>query len=162
MNLGKMAFAITCLLLVLYWFRYTCLLALRTKPARSHAPRIADANRLHFLRVQELLAMKDRPCDFDKLRDLLLSDYRLLSYLVRHGYTFQVSEFATAAWLLKIDFLLMQAWYSSVRLLSISEGREPLREMGDIIGHIAHDMGERAAQRSSGILLDGPAVPLRD
>lgn len=42
--------------LMIYWFRYMCLLVLRTRRTRSYANTIAEANQLNFPRVQRQLS----------------------------------------------------------------------------------------------------------
>jgi len=136
------------LLLFTYWFRYSCLLALRANPATSYAPRIAAANRLNYLKVQSVLSRQDRSAELDQLHEMLLSDYRLVSYLSRHGSNFRCPEFQGRRLLLRADFRLMQFWYFVVKPFSLAGGGDALREMADIIRQLAQWMGEQAALHS--------------
>ena len=42
--------------LFVYWFRYTCVLILRTRDARDYAQHVAEVNHLTFLTAQQQLA----------------------------------------------------------------------------------------------------------
>ena len=70
--------------LLAYWFRYTCLLILRTRTGRDHAGEMAAANGLRFHQIQGQLVRAAPVADLPALQKALESDYRLLTYLVAH------------------------------------------------------------------------------
>ena len=133
------------LVLFLYWFRYTCLLILSAKPARDLAHQVAAANELGFLDVQQNLPDARGRRQLDSLRKQLERDYRLLSYLLRHGPDFQAASGRLEQRMLMLDFKMMKLCYLFVHPLSTSGGKRALQEMAQIVGHFANKMGERAA-----------------
>lgn len=137
------------MLLLAYWFRYTCLLVLRTSQSRTYAQQVASANRLSFPQVRSELAEINAGPELDKLHALLERDYRLMKYLSRNCAIFRTSDWEVEQWLLRIDFHFMRAAYSVTRRLAVSEGQQALQEMADIIAHMANTMGERAAEAAA-------------
>jgi hypothetical protein len=138
------------LLLLVYWFRSSCLFILNTKRSLQYASHAAKANNLNFLDVQSRLEQEPDLVALDSLHEALSSDYRLLSYLLRHtagprsgGLNFQHR-------LLFADFRAMQIWYFLVRKISAGHARRALEEMTNILQHFAHAIGERAASSIQG------------
>jgi hypothetical protein len=132
------------MLLLLYWFRYTCLLLLRTKPARNYSKQVAAANQLNVFVVRERLAASE-PVQLDELQQMLNRDYRLVMYLLRHAANFQAAGSELEKRMLMLDFHIMKLVYSVSKRFSPSQARQPLEEMAYIIAHFANVMGERAA-----------------
>lgn len=133
------------LVLLVYWFRYTCLLILRTTSSKDYAPEVAAANNLAYIEVQQRLR---ESAPLDPLADSLARDYRLLNYLLRHTTGVQVGGFSVEQRMLSIDFKLMRIWYALTRRFAASQARFALREMSEILGHYANAMGERASTSS--------------
>src|SRR5258706_2540942 len=69
------------LLLLAYWFRYTCLLILSAKTTRDFAGEVAEANQLSFLEVQARLRAEG-PADLDHLHSALDRDYARLTQVL--------------------------------------------------------------------------------
>jgi hypothetical protein len=136
------------MLLLVYWFRYTCLIVLRTKPVLRYATKVATANQLNVLLVQEQLASNGQ-AEFDDLRQMLERDYRLVTFLIENGANFRPSGFGIESFLLKADFQLMRAFYATSRRLSPSQCRSALKEMAEIVSHFADAMGESAAHANA-------------
>ena len=130
--------------LFLYWFRYTCLLILSTKTATDYAGQVARANQMRFLEVQESLREELRAEALDALKQSLDRDFRLITYLVRHGSQLENGN-PMEDRLLQINYSVMRAWYALTRNYASSAAQSALREMSDIVGHFANAMGERAA-----------------
>jgi hypothetical protein len=133
------------LLLLLYWFRYTCLLLLRTKPVRDYSKQVAAANQLRFVEVRGSLAMGEAVQPLDKLEQMLERDYRLVMYLMRHAANFRAGGSEIERRLLMLDFTIMKMVYRLSMHISPAQARHPLEEMTHIIAHFANAMGERAA-----------------
>jgi hypothetical protein len=135
--------------LFLYWFRYTCLLILSAKTTRDYAGDVAFANRLNFLEVQSQLAAQTRiltgGAELDGLQARLQRDYEVVSYLARHAAEFQVGGHSLEDTMLRIDYKVMNTWFSVARSFSNSKATQALEEMCQIVGYFANSMGERAA-----------------
>jgi hypothetical protein len=133
--------------LLVYWFRYTCLLILRTKTTKDYASSVVTANKLQFPHIQDRLRDAES-MPLDPLRKTLERDYRLLTYLMKHTAGFQVGGITVEQRMLLLDFKLMQMWYGATRKFAAPQARAALDEMSNILGHLANAMGERAASVS--------------
>ncbi|MDQ6759572.1 MAG: hypothetical protein M3Z32_06860 [Acidobacteriota bacterium] len=133
-------------LLLVYWFRYSCLLILRTQPQRDYARQVATANHLHVFEVQtRLTAAANGPAQsLQGLDQLLDRDYRLLMYLSRHAANFQTTGFELQQLMLVCDYRVMSAIYRITSRISSGRGVNQLAEMAAIITRFASVMGERA------------------
>jgi hypothetical protein len=131
--------------LLVYWFRYTCLLILRTKPAVDYTPDVVAANQLAFPAIRARLEGKTEAAHLTPLDEALVRDYRLLTYLLEHSAGLQVGGFTLEQRMLMLDFKAMRIWYAFARRLAVPQARRALREMADIVDHLANAMGERAA-----------------
>lgn len=122
------------LVLLAYWFRYTCLLMLRTNSlAQSGA--VAERNRLNFVNVQRAVRDAD---DLDALERALEKDYRLLCYLLEHSAGLDVSS--AERHMLALNYRLMQIWYKLARNTYSSGARAALLEMSDVVSYFAGKM----------------------
>ena len=130
--------------LFLYWFRYTCVLILKTRNAREHAQRVAEANHLSFVAAQQELAYAPQQSEsLDNLHKSLDRDYRMVSYLLRHAGT--QGGRSLEEHLLRLDYHLVRACYYLARPFSRRTARRALAERASIISHLANAMGERVA-----------------
>ena len=128
-------------LLLGYWFRYSCLLILSARTTRDYAADIATANQLSFLQVQAQL--RENPVDLDRLQSALNRDFALVTYLIQNASG--QGEWGMEDRMLQLNYRLMGAWCSISRTFSPEAGRRALDEMSMIISHFANAMGERAA-----------------
>jgi len=128
-------------LLLGYWFRYSCLLILSARTTRDYAADIATANQLSFLQVQAQL--RENPVDLDRLQSALNRDFALVTYLIQNASG--QGEWGMEDRMLQLNYRLMGAWCSISRIFSPEAGRRALDEMSMIISHFANAMGERAA-----------------
>lgn len=135
------------LILLVYWFRYTCLLILRTKTSQDYSAAVVEANNLAFARVQGSLAGAGAG-DLDALHESLARDYRMLTYLLEHTAGVQVGGLTIEQRMLALDFKVMQLWYGITRRVAAPRARTALKEMSLILSHFANAMGERAAASS--------------
>jgi hypothetical protein len=129
------------------WFRYTCVLILKTKPAKDYSLEVASANELKFVQVQQSLPGIRERSDLDTMQRHLEGDYRLLTYILRHGAQFQIGTSPLERRILMLDFEFTRIWYSCACRVSLAKGRKSLQEMISIIAHLANFMGERAVAR---------------
>jgi hypothetical protein len=128
--------------LFLYWFRYTCLLILKTKTSRDYACQVAHANHLNFLEVSSRL-QREPTGQFASLHESLARDYRVLTYLLRHTASFPFKGRSVEQTMLMADFKLMQVYYAITGKFAASQARYALEEMSYILSHFANEMGER-------------------
>ena len=147
-NIITVAFSV---LLLAYWFRYSCLLILRTQPERDYAKQVAAANHLHLFEVRTRLAASASGTtnSLDGLDRMLDRDYRLLRYLIRHAANFKTAGFEPEQLILVWDYRLMSVAYRLTRRISDARGEKQLSEMAAIIARFANIMGERAALAAS-------------
>lgn len=148
-NAWNTTLVVTSLVLLAYWFRYTCLFILRSSSARTYAGRVAAANRLNFTVVQAELNRAEAIAEPDRLRELLDRDYRLISYLIAHGSEFRSAGRMVERWVLHIDFKMMRVSYTLSRWAGYSQARKALGEMADIISHLANSMGKESSLATS-------------
>lgn len=127
------------LVLLAYWFRYTCVLILSAKPARNFAAQIAAANQLSFPRVQNSLDLATGVPELDALCREIDRDYRVISCLMRHGAQFREVGQSFEDRMLMVDFAFLK------RMFELRHSRDALREMAEIVQHFANQMGECSA-----------------
>ena len=138
--LASVLIILVCLFLLVYWFRYTCLLLLSTAEQAERATQVARANRLSFRDVQQKL--EDRAAALDALHRALERDYRILEFLLEHS---EPNVRSLEQRLLKLDYRLMHVYYRLMRNSSADRSRAALSEMSRILTCFAQKMGERAA-----------------
>lgn len=133
--------------LFVYWFRYTCVLILRTRNVRDYAQQVADANHLSFVSAREQLsASQNREEAFDRLHQSLDRDYRVVTYLLRYAGN-QTGQ-SIDEHMLRLDYQIMRACYYLARPFSAASARQALIERASIISHLANAMGERVSLSS--------------
>jgi hypothetical protein len=131
--------------LLIYWFRYTCSLILRAKPARDYTQEVATANELRFLEIQQDLPFVEGRSQLDHVRKTLERDYRILSFLLRHTASLHAETDFLEQNLLVLHFTLTKAYYALICAVSQSEGKRAIQEMAGVVSHFANRMGERGA-----------------
>ena len=127
------------LLLLLYWFRYSCILLLRSHTERTaSAPAVTDI-RFCFAEVQARLRTAEV---LDPLHLSLQRDYEILIYLLQHTAGLSPESFEDR--LLALDYKVMQSWYRLTRIAAPEQARRALNEMASILNVLAQKMGEHA------------------
>src|SRR6266496_1876568 len=76
--------------LLVYWFRYSCILLLRNQSELAVSPVAVTDNRFHIQEVQERLRTEQQ---LDPLHASLHRDYRVLTYLLEHAAGLELSAF---------------------------------------------------------------------
>ena len=124
------------LVLLGYWFRYSCLLLLGARAAQSLQ---ASGNRFSFLDVRTRLHTEP---NLDPLRRSLERDYRVVTYLLQHASTLGAPPLEDR--LLMLDYRMMQGWYCVTRAVAPGLARRALSEMVDVLACLAQKMGAQA------------------
>jgi len=128
--------------LLLYWFRYSCILMLRNSLADPRAA-VAVNSQFSFWQVREQL--RDA-VPADGFEAALERDYRLLTYLIEHAAGLDLSSIEDR--LLILDYRMMQIYYRVVRSAAPRSARRALAEMADVLSVLAGRLAERAGVRS--------------
>ena len=129
--------------LFVYWFRYCCLLLLRTSQEQLGAVPVARDNRFGVADVMERLRNREA---LDPLHRALDRDYQVFTYLVQHAAGLELASFEDR--LLLIDYKLMRLWYGVTRTAAPQQARKALTEMASILGVLVYKMGEQAGLNS--------------
>ena len=129
--------------LLVYWFRYTCLLVLKTRTGKDHAAATAAANGLEFYRIQGGTIHHAPIAELPALQKSLERDYRLLTYLIQHTTGLEVGGLTLEQRMLMLDFKAMRLIFALGRVLGAGRARAALQEMSCILNHLANAMGER-------------------
>jgi len=130
-------------ILLVYWFRYCCLLLIRTH-AEQHAAEVSACDaQFSFHAVRERLQTETQ---LDSLHSSLNRDYALFAYLLEHAAGLQATSIEDR--LLVIDYKVMQWWYRVTKTAAPEQARRALAEMADVLGLLVGKMGERAAANS--------------
>src|SRR5258708_4110437 len=127
------------LALLVYWFRYSCILLLRNQAELAVSSLPAADNRFHIVEVRERLRTAQH---LDPLHQSLERDYQVLTYLLQHAAGLELSTVEDR--LLVLDYKVMQAWYQLTRIAAPDQAREALTEMALVLGILAGKIGERA------------------
>src|SRR5579864_1376048 len=120
------------LVLLGYWFRYSCLLLLRTQAAQSLQ---TLGNRFSFLDVRARLHTEP---NLDPLLRTLERDYRVVTYLLQHSSTPGAQSLEDR--LLMLDYRVMQVWYCVTRTVAPEQARRALSEMSEVLACLAQKM----------------------
>ena len=133
---------VSSVLMLGYWFRYSCLLMLSAETTRDYASEIATANQLSFLQVRTELR-DQQPADLSRLQASLDRDLSVVTYLIQNASG--QGEWGMEERMLQLNYRLMSTWCSISQRFSPEAGRRALDEMSMIVSHFANSLGERAA-----------------
>lgn len=122
-------------ILLVYWFRYSCLLLLRDNAVEAD---LFDP-RFGFARVQQQLQTS---AELEPLYRDLHRDYRLLTYLIEHAASLNLPSLEDR--LLVFDYKIMQWYYRITRVAAPQQARHALSEMAAVLGVLVQHMSERA------------------
>jgi hypothetical protein len=132
---------VSSVLMLGYWFRYSCLLILSAETTRDYAADIATANQLSFLQVRTELRSQQSN-DLNRLQASLDRDLAVVTYLIQNASG--QGEWGMEARMLKLNYRLMSTWCSVSQRFSPEAGRRALDEMSMIVSHFANALGEQA------------------
>ena len=140
-------FLIASAALFAYWFRYSCLLILRTRTAENFGRRVSRANGLSFDKVRvEIDQAPGR--DFEKLYSSLEEDYRILAGLLVGVAATIPKESRWEMNLLRVNFFVTKCQFLLSRNLGIGDARQALEEMAATVEHFANTFGEQTESRA--------------
>ena len=124
--------------LLVYWFRYSCLLLLRSQAEAVEAAAFEDS-RFHVGEVQAQLLTASQ---LDPLHTALQRDYALLTYLAQHAAGLELQSIEDR--LLVLDYRVMQSWYRFTNTVAPQQARKALAEMASVLGILVGKIDERA------------------
>ncbi|MGB7760285.1 MAG: hypothetical protein WBL61_10680 [Bryobacteraceae bacterium] len=128
--------------LLLYWFRYSCILIMRNSSLDARAMDAVDSQ-FSCRQVKELLR---GTTPLDGLERAIERDYRLATYLIEHAAGLDLN--AVEDRILVLDYRIMQWYFRITRSASPDRARRALGEMADVVGILAGRLDERAGLRS--------------
>jgi hypothetical protein len=128
--------------LLLYWFRYTCILLVRNGAEEMRSVSPAAQGSFNFGQIQHRLQSDD---ELDPLHSLLHRDYEVLTYLVRHASGLKLESFEER--LLVWDYKVLRLWFSFTKTAP-QQAREALMEMASVLTILAGRIGQRAGLES--------------
>ncbi len=125
--------------LLVYWFRYSCLLLLRNSAVHTDAvvpdERFSIGKVLERVRTEEQLAPLERALD---------RDYHMLSYLLKHAADLELASIENR--MLILDYKLMRLCYKLTRVIAPSLSRKALTEMAKVLGAVARQAGHQSEE----------------
>jgi hypothetical protein len=127
--------------LLLYWFRYSCILLLRNSIEETRTA-VAEHSPFSFRRVREQLR---GTVPVDGFERALERDYRMLTYLIGHAAGLDLNSVEDR--LLVLDYRVMQTCYRVTRSAAPQSARRALAEMADVLSVLAGRLDERAGVR---------------
>ena len=126
-------------LLLAYWFRYSCILLLRSHAERATSTCAVSDIRFCFAEVQARLRTAEA---LDPLHLSMQRDYEILIYLLQHAAGLSLESFEDR--LLVLDYKVMQWCYRITRIAAPQQARRALNEMASVLIVLAQNMGEQA------------------
>jgi hypothetical protein len=127
------------LALLVYWFRYSCVLILRNRCEAAEASAAVLDGRFSFGEVRERLKSGFA---LDPLQASLERDYLVLTYLIEHAAGLELESLEDR--LLIFDYRVMQCVYRLSHTVAPGRARKALSEMASVLGVLAHRIGEQA------------------
>jgi hypothetical protein len=129
------------LALFAYWFRYSCLLILRTRTAEDFASDVARANGLSFEAVRGQIEAGDTT-NISQLYDLLERDYRIVNQMIDSLDSAAKEEGMMETHLLRLNFQFSRLCFRASSALGLKSAASAMEEMADTICHFANSYGE--------------------
>jgi hypothetical protein len=114
-------------ILLVYWFRYSCVLLLRNSMEALPQATGTDS-RFAVEQVRQSVATAR---ELDPLEHMLERDYRLLAYLQDHAEGLGLRSIEDR--LLVLDYWILQYWYKLTRTVAPDFARHALTEMSDVL-----------------------------
>jgi hypothetical protein len=129
--------------LLMYWFRYTCILLVRNGAEELRAANAAVQKNFNFGEIQDRIRSE---VSLDPLHQSLQRDYQILTYLVRHASNLELESFEER--MLVWDYKLMRVWYGVTKTAAPERARAALSEMASVLSILAGRIGQRAGLQS--------------
>jgi len=128
------------LVLLAYWFRYTCILLIRNADGSLDQALPGTPSLSHPLVPREVAGQPS----LDPLAEALNRDYRVITYLLQHAAAINLNPIERH--LLAADFRVMRFWYRLTRTGSPKHARLALEEMSSVLRLLAHRVEDAAAR----------------
>jgi hypothetical protein len=125
--------------LLVYWFRYSCLLLLRNSTGQADA--FSPDERFSIGKVLECVHTEQH---LDPLERALNRDYHMLSYLLKHAADLQLASIENR--MLILDYKLMRICYRVTRVIAPAVSRKALAEMASVLGAVARQAGHQSEE----------------
>jgi hypothetical protein len=138
---GILIIAVSLVLLV-YWFRYSCILILRNQQEQKQRAAV-PAGRFALSEMQERLRVER---ELDPLHQLLDRDYKILKYLLEHAAGLELDSLEDRV--LVLDYRVMQWVYRLTRIAAPEQARRALLEMASVLGALDRRIVQRAGVQS--------------
>jgi class 3 adenylate cyclase len=126
-------------LLLIYWFRYTCLLLLRARAEQTEALASPPDVSLGMAGIREKLKGE---VGLDALETLLNRDYRVLTYLLEHAAGHGLNSIEDR--MLILDFRIMRCWFRLTRVAAPRQALDALSEMSMVLNVLIGKLGPQA------------------
>lgn len=136
------------LALFAYWFRYSCILILRTQTAEDFSGAVCRANGLTFDLVKGQIESASNP-DLAALYQSLERDYTIVNNLLDQISSSAQSENMLEVKLLRANFHATKLWFRVGNSLGLSSSIAALEEMADTVRHFANTFGQQNASASA-------------
>ena len=137
--LASVLIIVVSIVLLAYWFRYTCILLLRNSETEVAAP----DSRFSFGLVRERLSTDSR---LDPLHASLQRDYQLITYLLENASGLELDSIEER--MLLWDYKLMRCWYWLTRTAAPQQARQALGEMANVLSVLGVKLGKRAGAQA--------------
>jgi len=125
-----------------YWFRYSCLLILRTQTPEDFSGAVSRENGLSFdLVKRQIEATGD--ANLAELYASLERDYAVVNSLLDQISPSSQSENLLEIKLLRANFRVAQLWFRLSHTFGLRSSISALSEMADTIGHFANTCGQQ-------------------
>ena len=142
MGVGLVISAVS-LLLLLYWFRYSCALILAAKGGRDYASQVTAENNLAFQDISRRLAEPSTPaCDLERFNALLQRDYDIVTAIIDTTARLQAARESGEQRMLQVFYHFLRARYAISRGVSVPYSSGALAEICDVLGYFANVAGE--------------------
>ena len=105
--------------LLVYWFRYSCVLLLRNAAQRAEQPMTDERFSIGFV-LERVRTEKH----LDTLERALDRDYHMLTYLLKHAADLELASIENR--ILILDYRLMRLWYRITRTIAPEQSRKAL------------------------------------
>ena len=134
------ALIIVCsVVLLVYWFRYSCLLLLRNAAAQTESP-FADER----FSIGMVLDRANADANLVALERALDRDYQLLSYLLKHAADLELASIENR--MLILDYKLMRLYFRITRIVAPAQSRKALVEMATALSAVARQAGQQSEE----------------
>jgi len=128
--------------LFVYWFRYSCILILRTRTSSDYGSPLAGRADLTFEDIQKELESGRSPQQIEMLREALDRDYAIVAALLAKAPGISEHFSALEHFMLHADYRVMQAWDTLSRRVVGQPSRGAITEMSAIVAFFANVAGE--------------------